>query len=104
MKLKLFYPMIIVALIVSNTGFSNSLPSTNNNAASSPKEEARVEELKERLDEIASMDLKKMPRTQKRELKKEVRSIKKEMKAMAAGGVYISVGALIIIILLLILL
>ncbi len=44
-----------------------------------------------------------MSRTEKRELRKEVKSIKKALTA-SGQGVYLSVGAIIIVILLLILL
>jgi hypothetical protein len=54
-----------------------------------------------RLDEINSMDKSTLSHTGKKALRKEVRSIDKNLHD-AYGGVYISVGALIIIILLLI--
>ena len=57
-------------------------------------------ELETRLSEIKAMDIKSMSRTEKRAMRKEVRSIEKEMKTMG-NGVYISVGGIIIIILLL---
>ena len=63
--------------------------------------EARNERLTQRLEEIKAMDIKNMSRSEKRALRKEVKHIE---KTMATGGVYISVGALIIIILLIILL
>lgn len=55
-----------------------------------------------RLEEIKSMDRSNMTRTEKKALRKEVKSIKKEL-ATSGGGVYLSVGAIIIIVLLLIL-
>ena len=58
--------------------------------------------LMHRLEEIKSMDRSNMTRTEKKALRKEVKSIKKEL-ATSGGGVYLSVGAIIIIILLLIL-
>lgn len=81
--------------------------------------QARVDILVERLVEIESMDIPSLKSTEKRALKKEVRTIHKELKsinenpanppvnippAVVGNGVYISVGGLIIIILLLILL
>jgi hypothetical protein len=65
--------------------------------------EARVTELTQRLEEIKAMDHKSLTRAEKKALRGEVRSIKKEMAALS-GGVYISIGAILIIILLLILL
>lgn len=56
-----------------------------------------------RLEEIKAMDLKNMPRSERRKYAKEVKHIEKKMKAVG-GGVYISAGALILIIVLLIIL
>jgi hypothetical protein len=56
-----------------------------------------------RLEEIKAMDKSNMTRTEKKALRKEVKTIKAAM-ADLNGGVYLSVGAIIIIVLLLILL
>jgi hypothetical protein len=63
----------------------------------------QLQKLEQRLEEIRAMDTKGLSRDEKRALRGEVKTIKKEMKAMS-GGVYISIGALILIALLLILL
>lgn len=63
---------------------------------------ARLEEIKSRVTEIKEMDKSSLSRTERKALKKELRSMNKESRAMS-GGVYLSVGAIIIIILLLIL-
>jgi hypothetical protein len=62
-----------------------------------------VQKMVNRLEEIKAMDLKKMPRSERRKYAKEVKHIEKRMKAVG-GGVYISAGALILIIVLLIIL
>ena len=64
---------------------------------------AEATQLLHRLDEIKAMDKSNLERTQKKALRQEVKGIKKELRA-ASGGVYLSVGAIIIIALLLILL
>ena len=69
-----------------------------------PPESAYANTLIARLDEINTMDKSNLRSSEKRKLRKEVRSIKRELKAVSGGGVYLSVGAIIIIILLLILL
>jgi len=56
-----------------------------------------------RLDEINNMDKSSLDRAKKREMRKEVRSIKKELNENH-GGVYLSVGAVILIVVLLIIL
>lgn len=59
--------------------------------------------LNQRLEEIKGMDRSKMSRTERKALKREVREIRDEVKQIS-GGVYISIGAILILILLLILL
>jgi cytochrome c-type biogenesis protein CcmH/NrfG len=72
--------------------------------ATVPVGSAEVEVLTARLTEIKEMDRSNMSSAEKKALRKEVRSIKSELREQASGGVYLSVGALILIVLLLILL
>lgn len=65
-------------------------------------EAAKVETMMNRLNEIKDMDKSDLSASERKELRKEVRAIKDSVKS--SGGVYISVGAILIIILLLILL
>jgi hypothetical protein len=65
-------------------------------------ETAYANALMDRLNEINEMDKSAMSSSEKNELRKEVRAIQKEQRP--TGGVYISVGAAILIVLLLILL
>ena len=78
---------------------SNNKPVTPiENAASN----AHAESLINRLNEIKDMDKSDMSRSEKRELRKEVKAIKADLKS-SGNGIYLSVGAIIIVILLLIL-
>ena len=63
--------------------------------------EARLQELKERTEEIKSMDKSQLTRDERKSLKTELKEMRKEVRTRG-GGIYISIGALIIIILLLI--
>lgn len=56
-----------------------------------------------RLSVIKNMDVDAMSATEKKGLRKEVRSIRQQLSALG-GGVYISAGALIVILILLIIL
>ena len=56
-----------------------------------------------RLDEIKAMDKSMLNKTEKKELRKEVRAIKAELRE-ASGGIYLSVVAVLIIVLLIVLL
>ncbi len=78
-------------------------PATVSMASDRPADTKRADKLTARLDEIKALDKSEMSASEKKALRKEVRGIKKELKEMA-GGVYISIGALVIIALLLILL
>jgi len=67
------------------------------------KNEARALQLNNRLEEIKAINKDDLPRAEKKALRREVREIKKELAAVS-GGVYLSVGAILLIALLLILL
>jgi len=104
MKINNFRKTLLLTICIAT-----ALPSVANSSNSAPAKEisstdkARAEEILKRLEEIKSMDISSMPASQKRQLRKEVKAAKKELKQVESSGVYISVGALIIIILLLIL-
>lgn len=68
-----------------------------------PAEIAEVKTLELRLNEIKEMDKSKMNSSEKKNMRKEVRSIKHRMHEIG-GGLYISAGAIIIILLLLLVL
>ncbi len=57
-----------------------------------------------RIYEIKAIDKSTLSKTEKKELRKELRQTKKQLKEAGHGGVYLSVGSAIIIILLLIIL
>lgn len=69
---------------------------------SAPVETAETRALLNRLEEIDAMDKSTLSRVEKKALRKEVREIEKEIKA--SGGVFLSVGALLLVIILLIIL
>jgi hypothetical protein len=104
MKKLTLYAMI---LLVSMSSISNTLSATEKDsivATATTKEVPEdVSKLLTRLDEIKAMDKTALNRSEKKELRKEVRAIKSELKEKR-HGVYLSVGAFIIIILLLVIL
>jgi hypothetical protein len=65
--------------------------------------EEKANRLKNRLEEIRGIDTKELTRAERRALRGEVRAIKKELNTIS-GGVYLSVGAILLIALLIILL
>jgi DNA gyrase/topoisomerase IV subunit A len=72
-------------------------------ALSDDEAKQQLEVIEVRLKEIQEMDVKSLPRAERKEITKELREIKKQHDFLA-DGVYLSVGAIIIILLVLILL
>ncbi len=66
-----------------------------------PESAARAKILLNRLEEIKALDKSKLTSAEKKQLRNEVKSSKKELDELG-GGVYISVGAIILILVLLI--
>lgn len=76
----------------------------NNKGDTKPKmPEAEMKILVDRLEEIKTMDRTLMNKSEKKELRSEIREINEEIKKNG-GGVYLSVFALLLVIVLLILL
>lgn len=104
MKKVPFYLMMMVLslIVIPSTSYASekNAAAANTNTKEMP---AEVKVMLTRLEEIKAMDKSEMKASEKKELRKEVRTIKANLAA-SNNGVYISVGAIIIIILLLILL
>lgn len=98
--------IICSALTVFMLAFAGTadVRAAENKPATVPSEAPIPEEIQvmiNRVYEIKEMDRSNLTSAERKELKKELREIKSELKAVT--GVYLSIGALIIIILLLIL-
>lgn len=109
MKKKIY--LIAATLMFTLAAFSSkaatidgNTPVTRENVAMMTPEQkqARIEEIKERVDEIKTMDKSQLTRAERKALRKELKGYRHEARAMS-GGIYLSVGAIIIIILVLIL-
>jgi len=68
-----------------------------------PAESAEAKALELRLTEINAMDKSKLNSADKKSLRKEVKSINHKMRALG-GGVYLSVGAILLVLILLVVL
>lgn len=68
------------------------------------QQKVRLQLITKRVMEIKSIDKSKMSRQDRKSLRAELRELKKEASGIAAGGVFLTVGALLAVILLLILL
>ena len=97
------YSIIVVLLLICSP--MHMYASDEKSPAPTPSAQAaRAEVLINRLEEIKKMDMSAISPAEKKALRHEVRETKKELKTHSSGGVYISVGALLIVIILLILL
>lgn len=98
-----FYTMTICMLFTfSITDIKAVNTNPNTTVATKPTETEQIQVLVDRLNEIKAMDMSTLTSVEKKALRKEVRAIKQEVKAV--NGIYLSIGALVIIVLLLILL
>jgi acyl-CoA synthetase (NDP forming) len=98
-----FMVMFMSLLAFPDTVMASESPFTN----PTEKTEEIPDEVKlmvDRVDEIKEMDRSNLSREEKKELRKELREIKKDLKKRRGSGLYISTGAIIIILLLIIIL
>lgn len=101
MKNKFYlFTLAITFLFISPSVFGNT-PGSKPELTSEQK--VRLEQIVRRVEEIRTIDRSGLTRAERKQLKEELRQLKQEAKVMK-GGVYLSVGAIIIIILVLILL
>ncbi len=78
-------------------------PVVLSNMVSTPPSDKELLLISKRLDQIQHTDLSKLNSGERKNLRNEVLSIRKRLTNPIGGGVYISAGALILIILILIL-
>lgn len=102
-KLNFFVMIMIVSLSVLPTEMMANEKNPIAIEATSKEVPAEIQLKLDRLEEIKDIDKSDLSRSEKKELRKEVKEIKADLKS-SGNGLYLSVGAIIIIILLLILL
>lgn len=68
------------------------------------EQKAKIESLKRRVVEIKAIDRSTLTKAERKDLRNELKEMNKEAKAIQGRGVYLSIGALIVILLLVILL
>lgn len=103
MKSQRLIVMVTLALsLMTLPGYSNDIVTPAKAPTTEGTPSPEVQQMMRRLDEIKAIDVKKLPRSERRALRKEVKEI--DQKLQQSGAIYISVGALVLIILLLVLL
>ncbi|MBC7653818.1 MAG: hypothetical protein H7098_05000 [Oligoflexus sp.] len=100
---KLIYVALSFLLL---TGSVNVASATVKNGKQPLTEQQQVQLLKltNRVEEIRDMDKSSLTRDQKKELRSELKDMKKQANAISNSGIYLSVTALLVIIIILILL
>jgi|GEM_PF-1178912 len=93
--------MVISTPMQSFSRTAENLTTTVFDKKQSDENQSKV--LVTRLDELKAMDFSSLSFREKRAVKKEVRTIKRQLNSIEGRGLYLSAGAIIIIVLLLIL-
>lgn len=104
-KITLSLMVIVLSLTFSpaSVAAKTSEPTAMSSLAPNGKEvPVEIKVMYDRLEEIKNMDKSDLTSSDKKALRKEVRSIKSNLRA-SGNGIYLSIGAIIIIILILIL-
>jgi hypothetical protein len=99
---KLIYIVLSFFLLTGSINVAQA--SEKNKQELTEAQQLRVEQIVKRVEEIRSMDKSNMSHTEKKELRQELTTMKKEASAISNGGIYLSVTALLVIIIILILL
>jgi len=95
-----FLLFALVLMLLSSTSFAKPHAKA---VALTAEQQARIVQIDARVHEIKAMDFSALSRQERKALRKEVIQLKKEAGGIATGGVYLSVAAIIIILLVLIL-
>lgn len=98
-KLTLF--LVTIALLLTLQPLQSNAANTSSSIAISKSAEANV--LLQRLNEIKTMDKSNLKYSDKKNLRTEVILIREQLKKLD-GGIYLSVGAIIIILLIILIL
>lgn len=95
--------LYLMIMILSLGAFTAVNASEKKHSTTNTEIPVEIKVMLNRLDEIKDMDKSEMNRSEKKELRKEIRAIKSQIRS-SGNGIYISAGAIIIILLLIILL
>jgi len=95
-----FLLFAIALMLLSSTSYAKPHAKA---VALSAEQQVRMVQIDARVHVIKAMDLASLSRQERKALRKEVVQLKKEAAGIATGGVYLSVAAIIIILLVLIL-
>jgi flagellar motility protein MotE (MotC chaperone) len=95
--------LLITASTLHATTATNGFDKEKIARMTEEEKNARVSTIKSRVEEIRDMDRSNLSRAERKELRRELKDLNKEARAIGRGGVYISLGGILLIILILIL-
>lgn len=102
-KIAYFLSLVFLMTAFAPAAIASDNDKDKNRTELSEADQERLSEIEARVDEIKAINLSDLDKEERRALKKELKEMNKEAKQLA-GGVYISVGAIILILILLIVL
>lgn len=100
---KIIYTLSFCALFLTISPAADAKGNKEGKEELTAEQKVRLAEIESRVSEIKSMDLADLSNEERKEVRNELKEMKAEARQLG-GGVYLSIGAIIIIILLLILL
>lgn len=100
LKIWIMAAMLLLSFVSTELSAGSDVSPVGKVSTETP-ESARAKVLLNRLEEIKALDKSKLTSAQKKQLRMEVKSSKKELNELG-GGIYLSVGAIILILVLLI--
>ncbi|ERM83609.1 hypothetical protein P872_03010 [Rhodonellum psychrophilum GCM71 = DSM 17998] len=101
-KAKIYFSLAAMLFAFSAQAENPSIPSEKEPKVISAEDLKRMDEIESRVMEIKKMDFSTMDKAEKKAIKTELKELNKE--ARRGGGLYLSLGAVIVIVLLLVIL
>ena len=99
MKSKLYLLSLTAVLIFTSMTTNAALVSSNQPSKAMEQTDSRLAEIKQRVEEIRAMDKSQLSKSERRNLRHELKDMKRELKRRE-GGIYISTAAIIAAVLL----
>jgi predicted PurR-regulated permease PerM len=99
---KLIYVALSFFLLIGSVNVASA--TVKNDQPLTEQQQAQLQKITNRVDEIRDMDKSNLTREQKRVLRTELRTMKTQANAISNGGIYLSITAILVIILLLLIL
>jgi len=102
-RIAYFLSIMMMFTAISPAAMANAPKKDKEKYELTAEDKARLDEIEFRVEEIKAMDFTNMSKDELRDVKRELKDLNKEAK-QASGGIYLSIGAIIVILLVFILL